>query len=452
MNIQDNNQIMENIRKNVSALTLKIQSQKDIPLWALANEHLIYSIAVGKMPEWGPKARILRRFINLSNKINIADIIIFLVGLYRLISIWWVLKKGLLRVRQLNIFKKIFVAFGAISEDFLFQNLFKQYQTTLLKINQSNYENMWEIGCPNFFIAFYFLVKHSIGYSSKLKQAISEISSNKIDFLLTCSLNIGIYAFFRSYWRLAKLQGIEEVIFPAPDIPVFACVDEDVKTVYLQHGLIALSIVMPKVDRIIVLTSDEESYLKNTLKKVQITKMSYHEIDLKKNILILLVHKDILKLSSTWSILKERLNISELLIQWACRSGLQVVLRPTPNIAKEDLTELHRRFPNTLLDDLNISLDESLNKWTPKFVASWASTGLAAALNYGCIPIILSNPSEIDARWSIIYPLKIRALFWPRDEGLILAVLKSDSIYRDQRMSLCKQKDQLLSSIETVEV
>ncbi len=452
MNIQDNNQIMENIRKNVSALTLKIQSQKDIPLWALANEHLIYSIAAGIKPVWGHRSRTLRFFIAFSSKIKFTDIAVLLIGFYKLVSIWRIVKRGLSRKKELNNFKRVFVGFGAMPEEFLYKKFLTQHQSSLLRINQATYESMGELGLPSFLLAFNILIKHSIGFSSKLKKAIPEVSSNKIDFLLTYSLNIGVYAFFRSYWRMAKLNGLEEAIFLTPDIPTFACVDEEVNTIYFQHGLISLSILMPKVNRIITLTSDEESYLKGIFKDVQISKMTYGEIGIKKNILILLVHKDILKLSSSWSILQERLNDSDLLIQWAIKSGLQVVLWPTPNIAKDDLTDLHRRFANTLLDDLNKSMDESLNNWAPKFVASWTSTGLAIALNYGCIPISLSNPAEVHSRWSTIYPMKNRVLFWSRDEALILATLKSESVYRDQLMNLYKQKDQLLTLIEKVEV
>lgn len=428
------------MRKAISNLVLKLQSQTHLPLWALAKENLIYSLAVGVQPAWGPKARFLRRVINTADRFNAADIILLCAGLYQSVFIWWTVKKGTLRTHESNAFKRIFVGFGAKSEEHLYTDYLSQSQATSLRINHVTHEGMRELGCPSLLSIIYVLARNAIGYSAKLKKATHEVSSNAIDFLVACSLNIGTYAFYRSYWRMAKSRGVDEVTFLASDVPAFACIDEGINTLYLQHGLIALSVLISKFSRINVLTSDEETYLKALLKDVQIIRTAKLRRDnsSKKEVFMFLLS----------NIFLEHLIAPEPIVQWATRAGLQVVLRPPPNITKEGLADLHRRFPNCLLDDFTIPLHVSLETWAPKFVASWASTGLATALDFGCLPISLCDPFVNDATWNMIYPMQNRVLFWPRDEALMDVANESENVYHSQLMNLCSYQDQCLASIQ----
>lgn len=432
---------MHDMRQRISSLALKLQSQTHLPLWALAQENLIYSVAVGVKPAWGPRARFVLRVMRLAHKIHAADIVLLCVGLYQSVFIWWTVKKATFRTRESKAFKRIFVGFGASSEEYLYTDYLSQSQVPSLRISEATHEGVRELGCPSLLSVIYVLARNAIGYSAKLKKATHEVSSNAVDFLVACSLNIGTYAFYRSYWRIAKSRGVDEVTFLVMSVPALACVDEGLRTVYLQHGLIPLSILIPKVNRIVTLTSDEECYLRASLKEVQIlrTAKGGRDNSCKKNILLLL---------SPNVFIEERSIIFEPLVQWATRAGLQVVIRPTPNVTKDGLADLHRRFPNSLLDDLTIPLHVSLEAWVPKFVASWTSTGLAVALDYGCLPISLCDPLVNDATWNMIYPMQNRVLFWPRDEALMEDAIKSDDLYYAQLMNLCSYQDQCLISIQ----
>jgi hypothetical protein len=378
--------------------------------------------------------------MRIADKIRAADIVLLGIGLYQSLFLWWTAKGGTFRTRESNAVRRIFVSFGGNSEDHLYRDYLSQSHAPSLRISQVTLEGAREFGAPSLLSIFSILARNAIGYSAKLKKATHEVSSNAVDFLVACSLNIGMYAFYRSYWRMAKSRGVEEVTFVSSDVPAFACVDEGIKTVYLQHGLIALSILIPKVSRIDVLTSDEETYLKALLKDVQIirTPKCQAKNSSKKNIFMFLV----------LTIFPERLVASQPLVQWAMRAGLQVVIRPTPKVTQEELIDLHSRFPDCVFDDPTIPFHVSLGRWAPKFVAAWTSTGLATALDYGCLPVSLCDPFANDATWNMIYPMQNRALFWPRDEALMANAIKSANVYYARLMTLCSYQDQCLASIQ----
>lgn len=119
---------MDAIRKKISRLVIKLRSQEHLPLWALPNEKVIYSVAVGERALWGPKTRILVCLMNMAYKIKVANLIIFCVGLSRAIIIWWIVKKSSFKAPKLTKFKKIFAGFGASSEEYLNVNYEKQLE------------------------------------------------------------------------------------------------------------------------------------------------------------------------------------------------------------------------------------------------------------------------------------------------------------------------------------
>src|SRR3990167_8991082 len=138
---------MDSIRKKVSNFTLKLQAQTHLPLWALANEQLIYSAAMNKCPAWGPKMQLLYRIMAVTYKIKVSDMLIFCVGFCRAISIWWYVKKNSFKTRKENEFKNVFAGFGASSEEYLYLQHSNQSQGPLLRINWVTHEGLAKLGC-----------------------------------------------------------------------------------------------------------------------------------------------------------------------------------------------------------------------------------------------------------------------------------------------------------------
>lgn len=417
---------MDDIRKKVCQLTLKLQSQRHLPLWKLANENVIYSAAVGEKPSWGPRSKILLRFFSFAYRMKISDVLIFVFGIYRATLLWLAMGKN----GEKSKFERIFVGFGASSEEYLWSDYLRRSGKPTLRISQITGEKMSQIGRPSLVSIILILLQNSCGYTSKLKKTTQEVSGNIIDFLTVCALNIGVYSFYRAFWNRAKKNGLQEIAFLAPDIPAFASIDEGIRTIYLQHGLMALSILIPKFSRIETLTLEEEKYLKAFCKDIEIirsTKKLKENNSVKNNTLMVLS----LNVSIT-----ERLNAAETIIRWAIQAGLKVVIRPTARVTKDNLAFLKQQLPQVELDDFMLPLEVSLEKWNPKLVVAWTSTGLATALDEGCLPISLCDPEIKDSRWSLIYPLMNRVLFWPRDKFVLESAIHRESVYGEQIMKL----------------
>jgi hypothetical protein len=270
------------------------------------------------------------------------------------------------------------------------------------------------------------VIQHVFGYTARLKQAMPEIALHAPVFLTTCALNIGSYVFYRAYWQQAKADGIKEVTFLAPDIIAFACVDAGIQSIFLQHGLLAASILLPPFNCIFTITADEKRYFNKVLPHTPVfikTKNRLEHCQIKKNTLVLLLPH----------IMQEQdlVTITQL-IEWAHNNALSVIARPTPITTENKIAAYKKTFPSLHFDQLEHSLEHSIEKWSPKLIASWWSTGLATALEYECLPISFCDPAGHYAISNMIYPMEKRVLFWPRDRPLLQEALQSDLLYRNQ--------------------
>ena len=126
------------------------------------------------------------------------------------------------------------------------------------------------------------------------------------------------------------------------------------------------------------------------------------------------------------------------------KKGLTLLLRPTSKLSDHDFNDLKNKFPDSIIDDPSSSLTDSLIKWRPKLVGAWTSTGLATALDYGCIPISLYDPKADMVIWNIIYPMRQRVLFWPRDEEILNKAIQSELSINSQIQALQAETDSLI--------
>src|SRR3990167_9132666 len=121
------------VRKKVSVLTIKLQSQKEIPCWAVASEMMIHAVAVGQKPPFGRYAKL------------------------------------------------IFLGFGACSEEYFYEKC-KKSNVALIRIHCETGEGANQIGRPHLLSLLIMLCKLSFGHCQKLKNSIYEISSHLCEF------------------------------------------------------------------------------------------------------------------------------------------------------------------------------------------------------------------------------------------------------------------------------
>src|SRR3990167_9463603 len=100
------------MNKKISNLVSALQYQAHLPLWALNNEIVIYSMAVNSTPAWGRKIKLLNFLITIADKLMLSDAFIFGFGLLRALSLWMAVKsKTKNKKNSDNKFTHIFFSF-----------------------------------------------------------------------------------------------------------------------------------------------------------------------------------------------------------------------------------------------------------------------------------------------------------------------------------------------------
>lgn len=417
---------MNNWQKKITSNTWKLQKQTVVPLWSIASEQVIYAISRHTVPEFGKNSKRIRHFITLSKKIKLTDFLLFIIGFTKAFSIWQNSKRK--HPSESKQFEKVFAGFGASSEKHMLEEFKRRSGENFLYINWIDYTGMDQLCRPTLFQLIATLAKNVFGHTAKFKNALPEIQAYEADFLTVCAKNVGLYSFFCAYWKNAKSHGVKEVIFLVPDMPAFACVEAKIKTVFMQHGLISLGILIPKLDRIDALTSTEESYLKNLFPDINIKKI-HHAIYVDEN------KNNTIMILSPNTFLEERLCAIAPFINWSRNIGIKIVIRPTNKVTAYELLLMKNQFSDCIIDDIEAPIHQSLETWQPKFVAAWTSTGLALALEYGFLPISFCDPSY-EYLQRMIYPLNERVFFWPSDKARIEQAVTSTDFYITQVLRL----------------
>lgn len=433
----------ENIRRKVSMLVAKLQKQTNVPLWALADENVIYALATNVKPLFGPRGKSVLFLMKLLRPFGMRDGLLFFVGLYKVFFIWFKVWYKTMGKKTPNIPRRIFAGFGAASEEWLYAEYAKKTDDSHLRINVVTYDGLCEVGCPSLFCVIVELFKLSNGHTRKLRNETQEIATNLNECLTIAASNIGVYAFYRNFWRMAKLRGVAEVEFLALGVYAFACVDEHIYTIYTQHGLMALSILIPSVNHFNVITRFDEFYLKKIFPCARIANIDKQ-------------HENVGQKTDTVMILSPNISIEKRIlemapfIKWVREMKLQIIFRPTQAVTPVELSLLKKQYVTAIIDDYCKSLYQSIEKWRPMFVVAWSSTGLVTALNYGVLPINLHEPTEIYEQGSYntdintVYPVAKRVLFWPRDVLLIERAAQSKEEYDIQIENLKNYQDHSL--------
>lgn len=417
-------------RKKIMQLTLKLQKQKNIPLWSIVNENVIYAVAVGVKSVWGKKGKIVFFLMQIFHKIYLSDFVLFFTGLFSVISIK--IRAGRKKNQHTNEmhFKRVFLGFGGYAENLIYVEKFINANIPCLRINTSTGDGLSELAIPGIFKIIFMLARLSFGLSVKYQTSTKEIVDRRIDFLTVAALNIGSYVFYRLYWRNSKLNHIDSIDVVCPDLPAIAAVDEGILTVFSEHGLIALSVPFPCFSQINVLTQFEKKYFECHFPN---SKVVYADKEIssspKENAIMIL---------SPNTLIKERLIELEPLIEWALQMQFRIVFRPTPSVTEFELNLLKEEYPMAIIDNPAVPFSSSFENLNPKVLAAWSGTGLATALARGTLPLNLHEYIEyyeqntLNTGPNTIYPLLQSVLFWPRDTLALNAAMCSDAAYARQ--------------------
>src|SRR3990167_10767708 len=237
------------IRQKVINFIFELHAQNELPQWSIANEKILYTIALDQVPVWGPRQKYIFYIMQLAYRLKISDLIIFMLGLSKIFHMLYLNRKNKYKKNISGELTRVFAGFGAASEEYLYQKYKLEANDLPLRINWVTQEGISVIGKMNLLRLLPTLAHHAFGYSKKVKKSADNISSKAPYFLTGCAMNIGHYAYYYKFFQLTKKKGVHEAAFSAPDMAAFAAADAKIRTVFLQHGLLALSILFPGFDR-----------------------------------------------------------------------------------------------------------------------------------------------------------------------------------------------------------
>lgn len=419
------------MREKISKLTLNLQNQDIVPLWAVANDNLICNTATNQKHQWKNKSKKIYYIMKIASALKISDGFIFLFGFYGVLKLWSTVYKNNARNKEKTVnYTKIFVGHSANAEDFLFNEYAKKINLPVLKINIITLDGLDKIGSPSLRSLFFPLFKHSFGLSKKIKKLSKKLNLNALDFLTQSSLNISQYVFFRSFFKLARLNGVDEVGFLSLYLGAHACLHENIKVIYYSHGLMRLSIVMIKANYVYTVTPEEKKYIdcvfNNSITCEVIKK--YKRISEKKQNIILIMPPE------TFSFYPESAKVNFLsFLDWARSLDFKIILRPSPKISNEDFLIFTKEYPVFYeIDNGSADLELKLKELKPKYVVSQNTTGFYIALSLGILPVSICDPINDFHIYDNIYPIMYRSLFWPRDSEIIKSACENNLLYEKQ--------------------
>ncbi len=411
-----------NNRPDISALVFKLLRQRQIPIWTLANELLIYGIANEQPIRWGPRGRRLRNLFVVADALGSSRALVLLSAGVTATKLWWKVKRRIVKGATQAPACRVLVGFGANAEEQIWLRYRSEGGAPAIRMNSVTLDGMSVLGCPAWHSVMAQVLRAARGYVRALARGIPEISKNRVDLLTHTGMRLGQYAFHRTFWEMRAVQEVGEVAFLALDTPPFACADAGRTTRLLQHGLLARTIVPPSFDRIDALTPEEASYLRQLLPssdvRVVLKPTPWGGERLRT---MLIVSIDTAPF---------RVETARAIIAWGQRQGISAVIRLKPGSGRDTVNHWCEQFPGVLVEASDEAFETSLARQPPMFVVSWHSTALAEALMRGCLPVSVSDPESDPHILTMVYPLQRHALFWPRDADRMAAAAGSTLTYR----------------------
>ncbi len=427
------------MRRNIAEMIRLIYQQDIVPSWLLANDNVLFSASQKKKYPWQKKSKMIYYAMKFSRVVYLSDFAIFVIGCF------WI-SKALLTIRKNkkvsvshNDYQKIFVCHGAHAEDFIFSDYCSRQNESIHKINVITLEGLEALTTPSILLLFRYLFHHAFGVSRKIKKLSQTLHFHCDDFLTCSAKNIGEYVFFSIIWRLAKAQGVNEVIFLALHVAAHACPPEKMQFQYLSHGLMKLSILPVKPNYSFMLTPEENAYFRSFFCHNVNCDLypQYQLIDEGKNQEVLILSPEIIGVDAD-DIEKKFQD----LLTWLSIKNFKITLRPSPGCKQSVIAFLKNKFPISFHWDIPTrDLFLSLKTIKPKFIIGLNSTGLYTALCMGVLPISLCDPDPNHAVWNMVYPMRKRVLFWPRDQALLDSIMHSSALYDQSLHELCTACD-----------
>ena len=416
---------------NQDSVQLQLQQLHFKCRWAVADSSLLRAIARGEEVQRGKAGRRLERLVRIFTRLKAPYLLLFAVGFFELTR---------LLLRQLNTAEPrlpastehspapypayFFVGFGAGAEEYLFDRYCVDSRVPVARIKQTEPESMmaWHRISPIAGISALFT---SLALARQAMNSLPEACLPwKADFLTFVGMRLGSFSYYSAWFADLKEKApyMEEVCFVSPDTSAFAAVNAMLQTRFLQHGLLAHSLIFPEFDSVDAITADEASHLRYRLPRALVN------LDAFPTVSIVTRNPECVLVTSIYGSNEEMLKVVPLL-EFLVGKGLNIHVRPHPREDPEFWLSSIFSF-DIVIEDSNEPFDAAIERLRPSLVVSWFSTTLMEALCSSTIPVsvsFLDDKNLVDT----VYPIFARCLQWPSNHEDLVVAMSSKSGYED---------------------
>lgn len=417
---------------HIGDLVESLRHQSDIPLWAIASCASIRAIAEGRPEHFGPRGRWIRALFELTGIGWLGLQALRLIGL-GVVTACWFKSRGVSRCKSMP--GGLFVGFGAGQEKQMFARIGEESGCNVVHLDQTLPSTFAVITRPPLIWLWRRAWDEAARVTRGLRQSnLPEIKEHAQDWLTSIAIRIGTYVFF-SVWAEYLPSAIRRIVFISPDTPAFAVLaaarqsNRKMTIEFWQHGLLRISVVLPKFDKVVALNKPEAEHIRTVTGCPHVVLVSDRVA------LPLATARPILLFASVYDFVGfSKSNHVELLREvfaWAGRQNLQVIVRLHPCEEEGFWTN----FASVVtIDRSGGSFEDCLERLAPKLVVSWFSTALVDALKGGVMPVLITPGSE-QALADIVFPLDQIAVKWPEEKSQLESLLSGRVLYREQVMS-----------------
>tara|TARA_B110000503_G_C7117625_1_gene401074 strand:- start:500 stop:1699 length:1200 start_codon:yes stop_codon:yes gene_type:complete len=258
------------------------------------------------------------------------------------------------------------------------------------------------------------LMKALVGNLKGFKKNVEYLPPAFFNLLFRKAVSsIAVYTYWFALFSKINISRPSTKLFSSgPYIPGCAAAAAGIETIYIAHGFIQNFFANPAYSSVMVYSDEECLEYQRYLGHKQITLFPISEIkDLNQSILIFLSNTDIGAGMETEDLLE--------LVKFFQKRKYKIIIKTHPyNSESKILQQLSKIYDIEMNSDKLLTGFQAIQRYKPKFTASWASTTACESLRSGVIPISLTKITHIAIHGSV-YPQDKRNFYWDTEKNEI---------------------------------
>jgi hypothetical protein len=225
------------------------------------------------------------------------------------------------------------------------------------------------------------------------------------------------FAYVRAWFRQYASQGgtVPPVAWTTASHLAFAPIAVGIETIHMAHGLQRHSLVYADFARSVCFNGFDAAHIRRRLPRCAVSVAA-------EPVRCLTTRRVVAVAGTYWE--PDGFDLICPFIEWALRHEVPVIVRKHPFDTSE-YWEQWRGVAGVEIADGAGGFAEFLEKYRPRFLATWFSTALFDALVRGIMPVTVT-PESHEALLDTVFPFRELSLCWPEHQEIVERLLDND--------------------------